>query len=48
MTDLLNVHLLEIERRQREQRMREENVNTIIKQIADEFRRERKTRKQNK
>lgn len=46
MTDLRNIHFLEIERRQREERMREENTNSIVKQIADEFRRERKNRKQ--
>lgn len=48
MGDLLNNFYVTIERRNQEEREREENTQSIIKQIANEFRRERKNRKQNK
>jgi hypothetical protein len=46
MSDLRNIFYIEVERRQREDRMREETTNSLIQQIAEEFRRERKNRKQ--
>lgn len=46
MSDLLNNFYVYIERRQLEDRTREETESSIIRQITEEFRRIRKTHKQ--